>query len=217
MLIRLSVGNVEDRRLLGFALVLVMTFTTFTEEEWQAARSVRDDWPDGVDWPEVRQKIEARGRTYWVVTEGRKASDPPAKIRKRLERLIKKIRNLQIEAGLLPDYVLSRAPDSGLEPLDGAPDFSFKPQEQWLQDWLSNYENTDRAPFSGRSDPYRDLLYEWLLEQWVGPLGGELSWSRDLDQIPCGPLVDFLAVMLKAILGEAPGPHGIAKIIDQYK
>ena len=159
-------------------------------------------------------------------TVARKFFGPPAKIRKRLERLLQQIRNLQIEVKSLPDFVLSDAPDSGVEPLDGAPvfsfkpapDFSFKPQEQWLQDWFFAYKNVDRAPCSGRSDPIRDLLlYESLLEQWVGPLGGKLAYSRRLDGTPYGPLIEFLTITLKAILGEAPGPHGIAKIIERYR
>ena len=200
-----------------------MTFTAFTEEDWQAIRSVRDDWPDGVDWSAVRQKLEASGRWYWTVTVSRKSHGPPAKIRKRLERLLQQIRNLQIEVKSLPGYVLCFAADPLLKPgapvsLKPAPDFSFKPQEQWLQDWLFIYENMGRAPISGRSDPVRDLLlYESLLEQWVGPLGGKLAYSRRLDGTPYGPLIDFLTITLKAILGEAPGPHGIAKIIERYR
>jgi hypothetical protein len=203
-----------------------MTFTAFTEEDWQAIRSVRDDWPDGVDWLAVRRRLEARGRRYWMDTVSRKSSGPPAKIRKRLERLLQQIRNLQVEVKSLPDYVLRHAPDSGDELLDSAPvfsfepapDFGFKPQEQWLQDWLFAYENADRAPFSGSRDPVRDLLlYESLLEQWVAPLGGKLAYSRRLDGTPYGPLIEFLTITLKAYLGKAPGPHGIAKIIERYR
>jgi hypothetical protein len=30
-------------------------------------------------------------------------------------------------------------------------------------------------------------------------------------------LIDFLTLTMKAIAGKAPGPSGIAKIIDQYR
>jgi hypothetical protein len=103
----------------------------------------------------------------------------------------------------LPDHVLHRAPD-------------LKPVEQWLQDWFFIYEAIDHG-FSGRSDYYRDLLCEGLLSEWVETLGGELSFSRDKNETPYGPLIDFLSITLKATLGRAPGPSGIAKIIDRYR
>jgi hypothetical protein len=71
--------------------------------------------------------------------------------------------------------------------------------------------------FRGRKDPIRHWLEIRLLARWIGYLDGDLSFSRKLDGTPSGPLVEFLTLTLKAILNTAPGPDGIATIIDQHR
>ena len=71
--------------------------------------------------------------------------------------------------------------------------------------------------FRGRKDPYRHWLELGLLALWIDLFEGDLSFSRKLDGTPYGPLVEFLTLTLHAITGSAPGPAGIAKIIDQYR
>jgi hypothetical protein len=61
------------------------------------------------------------------------------------------------------------------------------------------------------------LLALGLLALWIDLFDGDLSFSRKLDGTPFGPLVEFLTLTLRAITGRAPGPDGIAKIIDQYR
>ena len=47
-------------------------FETFSDQQWQALRSVREDWPDGVDWVGFRWELEGQGQLYWVQHECRK-------------------------------------------------------------------------------------------------------------------------------------------------
>lgn len=187
-----------------------MTFKAFTEDQWNTIRSVRDDWPDDIDWSKLRRELEGQGRLYWMQHKGRKEFGLPPMMRKHLDGLVQKSRKLQGELSSLPPHVLS-----------GAPDFAFfNALEEWLQNWRSIYESLEEPMsfgFSGRSDYYRDMLCEWLLIEWVNTLGGELSFSRDQFETPYGPLNDFLSIILTAILGRAPGPSGLAKIIDQYR
>jgi hypothetical protein len=183
------------------------TFETFSEEQWQALRSVRKDWPDGVDWVGFRWNLEGQGQLYWSQHEGRKKFGKPSVMRKRLKAVEGQLRKLQAGLKSLPDHVTHGAPD-------------LAPVQQWVQDWLFIYEHLetgDKFGFAGRSDYYRDMLCEWLLIEWVNTLGGDLSFSRDQFEIPYGPLIDFLSIILTAILGRAPGPSGIAKMIDQCR
>jgi len=57
-----------------------------------------------------------------------------------------------------------------------------------------------------------------LISIWIDA-GGELSYSRKKDDptTPYRPLVDFLTLTLKAILGETFRPSGIAKMIDRHR
>ncbi len=184
-----------------------LKFERFSEETWQALCAVRDDWPDCVDWWKFRRETEDQGRAYWKMHEARRKFGLPSEMRKRLKTVQGQLRKLQAGMKSLPDHVSHRAPD-------------LSPVEQWLQDWLLLYESLEERMsfgFSGRSDYYRDMLCEWLSIEWVTTLGGELSFSRDQNETPYGPLIDFLSITLKAILGKAPGPSGIAKIIDQYR
>lgn len=184
-----------------------MTFQAFTEEQWRAICSIRDNWPDGIDWLEVRSEIERLGETFWWMRQNRLQFGPPGKFGETLKRLLRQTHKLQDALKALPDRVLADAPDPRLKLL-----------ERRLQDWLLLSEMIlTRPSFSRRSDAYREWLCAGLLGEWVGRLGGNLSFSRKLDNKPYGPLIDFLTLTLKAILGEAPGPSGIAKIIERYR
>ena len=180
-------------------------FETFSDQQWQALRSVREDWPDGVDWVGFRWELEGQGQLYWTQHECRQKFGKPSVIRKRLKAVERHLRKMQAELRSLQDHEV-RAPD-------------LAPMEQWLQDSLSCYEGLGRFDhgFTGRSDFYRDMLCYGLITEWVNTLGGDLSFSRDQHETPCGPLIDFLSITLKPILGKAPGPSGLAKIIDQYR
>jgi hypothetical protein len=184
-----------------------LKFERFSDEQWQALLCVRDDWPDGVDWWEFRRDAEIQGWNYWKMHEGRKKYGKRSAIRKRLKAAERHLRKMQAELKSLPNHVTHSAPD-------------LASMDQWLQDSLSFNEILEERfayGFAGRSDYYRDMLCEWLLVEWVNTLGGELSYSRRLDGTPYGPFIDFLSIVMTAILGRAPGPSGLAKIIDQYR
>ena len=97
------------------------------------------------------------------------------------------------------------------------PDLDLIRMARSLQGLLIAYERFAGPLYRGRSDPIRIELECDLLEYWTDKLGGQLSFARKLDGTPYGPLVQFLTLTLHAITGGAPGPSGIAKIIDQYR
>jgi hypothetical protein len=104
------------------------------------------------------------------------------------------------------------------EPIRGnSPDPNLEEQDRRLQSWLDRYELLAGPTFRGRKDPIRFLVEVRLLALWIGQLDGDLSFSRKLDGTPYGPLVEFLTSTLQAIINTAPGPDGIAKIIDQHR
>ena len=87
-----------------------------------------------------------------------------------------------------------------------------------LENRLAIYEAWSGRPFEGRADAHRELLYMRAIQQWTGPIKGELKASRRADGIADGPTVRYLAVVLAPILGdETPGRAGIAKIITKEK
>jgi hypothetical protein len=104
--------------------------------------------------------------------------------------------------------------------LDGLPDLGFKRYEKRLDELATQYE-TWCTPFGGRKNRNRETLNNRLLSIWEEQLHGRLrsskSSSRNKAPEPAGPLVRYLTLTLKAILGESPGPHGIKDIIDKAK
>ena len=183
------------------------TFETFTEDQWQAIRSIRKDWPDDIDWREVRRGIEWSGWAYWKSHRLRLQSGQQTEARKRLETLQRRSRELLEAFNALPDNFRSNAPRPDLTALDS-----------WLRGRLTDFGTVADPGFLRNSDAYRADLYASLLEYWKGPLGGKLSFSRRPDDdIPYGMLIDFLTLTVGPILGRTPGPHGLAKIIDQYR
>jgi hypothetical protein len=181
-------------------------FTHLTQEQWDAIRAIRDDWPDGIDWQEVRQQIEKAGQEYWQERAHRLRLGPPAKVREKLQAVLRQVARLQGTLKALPDDFVSKAPDPDLAIL-----------QEGLQRWLYTYEYLCGPHFRGRKFVYRDSVNSALAFIWRRPMRGELSFSRRLDNSPYGPLIDFYALALKAILGKAPGPSRIAKIIERYR
>jgi hypothetical protein len=184
------------------------TFTQFTEEQWKAILAIRANWPAGIDWLKVRHELEGAGRGYWWLHEQRRLFGIPSTVQKELKALLQQLRKLQAGLKSLPRWVTNEIPAD------------ITPLEPWLQDLLKRYKRLaeiERYGFAGRRDNYRDILHEQLFEKWCDTLGGELSYARDAYEVPCGPLIEFLGITLTAILGQAPGPSGLAKIIDEYR
>jgi hypothetical protein len=100
---------------------------------------------------------------------------------------------------------------------DDLPDPGLKLREQRLRAWLSDY-NGWVTQFRGKSDPIQEHLEWQLMSMWIHA-GGELEYSRKKDDTgtPYGPLVDFLALTLEAVLAKKYQPSGIAAMIDRHR
>jgi hypothetical protein len=173
----------------------VTTFTTFADAQWEAIQAARADWPAGIDWPAVRLELEQAGRDFWVMRANRRRRPPKAE-RARLQRALKHL--YQLERDLV-----------GLEIKR-----TFIELKHGIENRLAIYEAWSGRPFKGRADAHREFLYLRVIEQWTGPLQGELKVSRRGDGVADGPTVRYLAAVLAAVLGdETPGRAGIANII----
>lgn len=188
-----------------------MTFEKFTDERWEAIRSIRKNWPNGIDW---RREIERIGRDHWEAQAAREMwvrklrGRRPVKERGKVDNALKSIRQLQKElAVMVADALLD----------DDFPHPDLKSPERRLEEWLSDYDLWVR-PFAGQSDPIQAEL-EWrLMDLWTRS-GRKLVWSRKKDDptTPYGELIEFLTLTLDAILGKSLGPFGVAKMIDRHR
>jgi hypothetical protein len=176
----------------------VTPFTGFTDAQWTAIQTARADWPINVNWAAVRRKLEQAGRDFWAMRV-RRIRRPPKAQRARLKRALKHLHELDqlvVELGIKHTFI-------GLK--------------RGLENRLVIYEAWSGRDFEGRADAHRELLYMRIIQQWTGPLKGQLRFSR-IDGTADGPLVRYLAGVLAAVLGnETPGPAGIAKIIRKDK
>jgi hypothetical protein len=191
-----------------------MTFEKFTNEIWEAIRATRDDCPDYIDWPKARDLIEEAGRECSAVEDQREQRWRSREYKEALETAQRTLGRLRVKLSRLE--ALSPSGDD----LQGLPDPGLKLHEERLNELASRYE-TWCTPFGGRSNRNRERLINRLLAIWEEQLHGRLrsskSSSRNKAQEPIGPLVRYLRLTLKAILGESPGPHGIKDIIDKAK
>ena len=177
----------------------------FTDEQWEAIRSVRKNWPTGINWVILRDVMERLGTISLMLRAQRLHLGSPVKIRNNLRTALRLTRELQAAMNALPG------------PLRESQDPNLEEQDQRLQGWLVHYEHLAGPKFRGRRDPYRNWLELGLIAVWIELLEGGLSFSRKLDGTPRGPLVKFLTLTLRAITGRAPGAGGIAKMIDKYR
>jgi hypothetical protein len=188
---------------------IVVTFSALSEAQWQAIRPARENWPDGTDW---RSLIEQAGRHFWEWQAERKMwlstglRGKPARERKK-----------EVDGVLGLTRQLQKAwTDSGLNDAD-LPDPGLKLREQRAEVWLYHY-GTHVSPYAGQSDPIQEHLYWQLMSIWIDA-GGQLDYSRKKDDAgtPYGPLVDFLALTLEAVLDKTYQPSGIARIIERHR
>ena len=179
-----------------------MTFTALSEEQWQAIRSTRKNWPEDVDW---RRAIERIGQDYCELRANKEMwlrGKQPAKQREKIRKAWILMRQLQ--------KVLAELADDGLFGDDFPPPNLNWPEHR-VKEWLSDYNFLVR-PFAGRSNPIQSEL-EWRLKLWERS-GGKLRYSRRKDDpgTPYGPLIDFLTLTLNAILGKTLKPSGVARL-----
>jgi hypothetical protein len=185
-----------------------MTFERFTEEQWEAIRAIRHDWPRDIDWPEVRRQIEEAGCEYSAVQHQREQRGRSAAYKKALDGARRSLISLQT--------MLSRLRTLSPSDLDGLPISGFKQFEKRLKELDGQYQAWS-TPFGGKKSWIRETLINRLVAIWKKHLRGRLRSSKNKVQEPAGPLVRYLTLTLTAIQGESPGPHGIKSIIDKVK
>jgi hypothetical protein len=179
------------------------TFDRFSDADWaeiQRAAESRKDCPPGLNWTDVRLELEETGRDYWTLRR-RRLDRPSAAEHKRVRHLIEQLQDL--------DIVLPR--------LGRQFKTKLKPAYRFLIGWdvlLSGHSKF----FHGQADLNRTLLYDRVLLIWIGPLRGELKYSRGFDGKVSGPLPRFFAAVVGPILGPKPLKlEGIASIIDRER
>ena len=190
---------------------VVTLFTALSDTEWEAIRSTREDWPEGVD---LRREIERIGQDYWEMRALKKMwvdelrGKQPAKQRKKIRKAEKSMHRLQKN--------LAELADDGLLG-DDFPHPEFKWPELRLEEWLTEYDHWVRS-FPGQSNPIQVHMESMLMRLWKRS-GGKLSYSRKKDDpgTPYGPLVDFLTRTLEAFIGKTLKPSGVAKLIDRHR
>ena len=113
----------------------------FTDEQWGTIRSVRKNWPDDIDWVQVRGTMELLGRMYLMGRVLRSHLGSPVKIRDSLRTALQSIRKLQAAMNALP-----------VDIRESSPDFDLEEQHRRLQSWLVRYEYYAGPQFRGRKD-----------------------------------------------------------------
>src|SRR5205823_8730051 len=87
----------------------VVTFTVLTDAQWEAIRSTRTKWPDGID---CRREIEWIGQDYWDAQAAREMwvkklqRNQPAKQRKKIDRAWKSTQQLRMTLAALSEEAL---------------------------------------------------------------------------------------------------------------
>ncbi|WOH51916.1 hypothetical protein [Bradyrhizobium sp. sBnM-33] len=203
-----------------------MTFTALSNAQWEAIRSTRTNWPNGIDY---RREIERIGQDYWDAQAAREIwvkrlqGKQPAKQRE-------KIHKAWISSQQLRTALAALGNDGLLD--DDFPYPDLESPENRLEAWLSEYDLWVR-PFAGKSNPIQAEL-EWRLLALWKKAGGKLVFTREQEPgmrrptkpvrrllrepgTPYGPLIDFLTHTLHAILGRSLTPSGIAGIIDRHR
>src|SRR5262249_44071743 len=145
-----------------------VTFT-LSDTEWEAIRSTREDWPEGVDWRREIEQIgqdccELRAHKEMWVNDLR--GKQPAKQREKIRKAgILSRRLLKLRAELADDGLFG----------DDFPPSKLNWPEPRAKEWLSEYDFWVR-PFAGQSDPIQSDL-EWRLMNLWKRSGGKLAYS----------------------------------------
>ncbi|WP_157644246.1 hypothetical protein [Bradyrhizobium sp. WSM2793] len=188
-----------------------MPFTALSEAEWRAIRSTCTHTSQGID---LRREIDKIGQAFWAARATREMwikklhGKKPAKQREKIYKALMSVRQSQKAlAGVLADGLLD---DDFVHP-------DFETPENRLDAWLSDYDLWVQ-PFAGKNDPIKAELETRLMDLWKKS-GGTLRWSRKKDDAgtPYAPVVDFLTLTLKAILGKEFTPSGVAKMIVRHR
>jgi hypothetical protein len=181
----------------------VMSFKALNETQCKAIRALDGDWATGVNWLKVRLAIARAGRDYWKKQAERSQRRRTAKQRE------------DAYSGLTITLRLQKRLKRLADDFEDYPDPDLKLLEYRFRRWLSDYKFWS-SPFIGRKDPIQAELEWQLMCIWTELLGGRLGFSRK-HGVPYGPLIEFLATTLKAILGKKYRPPGLAKMIERHR
>lgn len=186
-----------------------LSFQAFTDEQWRAYQSICRKWPAPIDWDEARLKLEEACREFVAAEAEREASRRSEEYKCQLDGCISLFKAFQASSAKLRE--LSPSSDD----LEGLPDLG--PIGERLHDLRIQYE-TWTTPFSGRNNRNRETFDSRVLSIWEEHFHGRIRSSRGRASTPTGPLIRFLSLTYKLVLGKwAPGPSGIRGIIDRAK
>jgi hypothetical protein len=91
-------------------------------------------------------------------------------------------------------------------------------EAQWRAGEYSQSYKKAGVGFRARSNPQRQRFYTDILHLWQAHLGQPLTYARDKDGKPSGPLIRFFTACVGPILGDAaPALEGIAAIIERER
>src|ERR1700758_1652401 len=121
------------------------TFEAFTDAQWQAIRSIRNDWPDHIDWSQARHDIEGIGQAVWHMRRTRMQFGKPAKVLEDVQAVMRQIRVLR--------GTLKPLHDNLARWLDADP--ALSELERRLQNVIMIYKTLTGPEFARRSDYYR--------------------------------------------------------------
>jgi hypothetical protein len=187
----------------------IMRFEAFTEEQWQAYQSINRRWPAPIDWDEARRQLEQACCEYSAIETQREERRRSKEYKAALETASRSCGRLRVSLSELEELS-----PSGSD-LDGLPDLGLI--EQRLDELSIQYE-TWSTPFGGRKNRIRETLDNRLLSIWEEQFHGRIRSSKGTSPTPIGPLIRFLSITYKIVLGRwAPGPSGIRSIIEKAK
>ena len=101
-------------------------------------------------------RLEQAGRDFWAMRANRRRRQPKAE-RVRLRRALEHLRQLEHD---LVELEIKH---------------TFIGLKRGLENRLAIYEAWSGRPFEGRADAHRELLYMRAIQQWTGPIKGELK------------------------------------------
>jgi hypothetical protein len=182
-------------------------FNAFTEEQWQAYQGICRKWPETIDWNEARRQLEQACRQYSAIEAAREARRRSAEYETALYGAERALRLLQTW--------LDRLNEMAPSDLQGLPDVRVIGHR--FRHLRAQYEKWS-TPFAGRNNRIRETLDNRLLSIWEEQFHGRIRSSKGISPTPTGPLVRFLLLTYRIVLGKyAPGPSGVRSIIEKAK
>jgi hypothetical protein len=162
----------------------------YDDEAWQA---VAGNLPPRMDADQARRELEQIGVDHRTMESARKRRPTKRDIQS-THRAIQHV---------LANVKLSDAARAELTAQDQAREIGYAML---------------RKAYSRKANPNQALLYDRILRMWRQG-GGSTQYSTEANgRTPSGPLIRFLAAVLRPVLGDGtPKPSGLADIIDRER